>query len=211
MQIEAQVALNATIKVEVNGQEISDKNIGIRKLDHKNKVATFTYVGINLRPGPNRIRLTAIAADGSAGRTEELNVMGRGPAHRLEIVTEKPEIQAGGKDFTVVRVKAFDQWNNPAVDGDIGVETSLGQLLRTNDNPVAVEASAAKKKINESVEPSRQRPSHVMQIQGGELLLKLVSSGAPGDARLRATSGSAKQKDWSTSPRKSVPEFCRHG
>jgi uncharacterized repeat protein (TIGR01451 family) len=192
LQIEAQVALNSTVKAEVNGQEISDKNIGIRRLDHKNKVATFTYVGINLRPGPNHIRLTAIAADGSAGRAEEITVMGRGPAHRLEIVTEKPEIQAGGKDFTVVRVKAFDQWNNPAFDGEVGVETSLGQLLRTNDNPVAAEASSAKKKINASVEPSRQRPSQVMQLQNGELLLKLVSSGAPGDARLRATTGLAE-------------------
>ena len=31
--------------------------------------------------------------------------MGRGPARRLEIVSEKTEIQAGGADFTIVRVK----------------------------------------------------------------------------------------------------------
>src|SRR6185369_2654114 len=91
LEVVTQVELNATVKLEINGQEVSDNNIGVRSLDHKNKVATFTFVGLSLRPGPNRIHVTPIAADGSAGRTEEVIVMGRGPARHLEIVSDKPE------------------------------------------------------------------------------------------------------------------------
>ncbi|MBD0328026.1 MAG: DUF11 domain-containing protein, partial [Pyrinomonadaceae bacterium] len=53
MQIEARVMLNWTIQLEVNSERISDKNIGQSRLDQKNNVSTFTFVGINLRPGPN--------------------------------------------------------------------------------------------------------------------------------------------------------------
>ena len=134
LQTEVRVALNWTVKLEVNGEQVSDKNIGVRSLDHKNQVSTFTFVGLNLKPGPNRVRCTAISPDGAAGHTEEITVIGRGPARRLQIVSERSEIQSGGSDSTIVRVKAFDQWGNPALDGQVGIETSLGQLMRAADN-----------------------------------------------------------------------------
>ena len=193
LQIDAQVALNSTVKVEVNGEAISDKSIGVSRLDRKNQVATFTFVGINVRPGPNRIRLTAIAADGSTGKPQELIVMGRGPARRLEIVSEKTEIQAGGNDFTIVRVKAFDEWNNPALDGEIGVETSLGQLLRANDSVKESQPSTDPKQLAQSLDSTNQpRPQKLVQLSGGEVMLKLISAGAPGEARLHAATGVAE-------------------
>ena len=57
-------------------------------------------------------------------------VMGRGPATRLQIVSEKSEIQSGGSDSTIVRVKALDEWNNPALDGQVGIETSRRAIDR---------------------------------------------------------------------------------
>jgi len=93
-----------------------------------------TYVGLNLKPGPNRIRYTAI------NPREPLVIQknhgdwsrsGTPPPDRFR----KIRIQSGGSDSTIVRVKAFDQWGNPALDGQVGIETSLGQLMRaTNDS-----------------------------------------------------------------------------
>jgi uncharacterized repeat protein (TIGR01451 family) len=186
LEVVAQVELDATVKLEINGQEVSDKNIGVRSLDHKNKVATFTFVGLSLRPGPNRIRVTPIAADGAAGRAEEITVMGRGPARHLEIVSDKPEIQAGGGDFTIVRVKAVDQWNNPASDGEVGVETSLGHLVRTQETRDTDQKQS--NTGNEKAQPSRS----MLKLENGEVALKLISSGAPGEARLRASTGLAE-------------------
>jgi uncharacterized repeat protein (TIGR01451 family) len=190
LQLEARVALNWTVKLEVNGEAVSDKNIGVSRLDHKYQVSSFQFVGINLRPGPNRVRCTAISPDGSAGRTEEMIVMGRGPARRLEIVTEKSEIQSGGNDSTLVRVKAFDQWGNPALDGQIGIETSLGQLMRMNDKTGEAQPALPPNALAEPVEQANQVHGQlVAQLEGGEAVLKLVSAGAPGEARIRAQTG----------------------
>ena len=124
--------LNWSIQVEVNGERISDKNIGQSRLDQKNNVSTFTFVGINLRPGPNRVRVTAISPEGTPGRTEELTVMGRGPARRLEITSEKTEIQANGRDSSILHVRAFDQWGSPSLDGQIALSASAGRLVLLN-------------------------------------------------------------------------------
>ncbi|HKP36538.1 MAG TPA: hypothetical protein VJT71_06740, partial [Pyrinomonadaceae bacterium] len=188
LEVVAQVELNATVKLEVNGQEVSDKNIGVRSLDHKNQVATFTFVGLSLRPGPNQLRVTPIGSKAAAGRPEEFVVMGRGPARHLEITSEKAEIQAGGSDFTVVRVKALDQWNSPAIDGDIGVETSLGQLQRTGESRTPDQKDTSKT----ADEKDKSRSPVTTKLENGEVVLKLISSGAPGEARVRASTGMAE-------------------
>ena len=195
LQIEARVALDWSVKAEVNGEQVSDKNIGVRSLDHKNQVSTFTFVGISVKPGPNRIRCTAIGANGVVGRAEELVVMGRGPARRLEIVSERSEIQSGGNDSSIIRVKAFDQWGNPALDGEIGIETSLGQLRRLNDKASEIQTSSAlvTQKPVEVVGPASSQI--VVQLEGGEATLKLFSSGAPGEARLRAQTGQIEAQE----------------
>ena len=124
--------------------------------------------------------------------------MGRGPATHLQIVTEKSEIQHGG-DSTIVHIKAFDEWNNPALDGQVGIETSTGELAHINDKPVTtnlskltgLETSPGQLKqgqINQS--QVNQSPSQIVaQTENGEVVLKLIGSGTPGDARLRAQTG----------------------
>lgn len=188
LQVEVRVALDWTVKIEVNDVQVSEKNIGVRSLDHKNQVATFTFVGINIKPGPNRIRCTPIGASGVVGHAEELTVLGRGPAQRLEIISDQTEIQSGGKDSTIVRVKALDQWGNAALDGEVGVETSLGQLRRLQNNATETPKSSAPITAN-SLQPTTTSSQVVMQFENGEAALVLVSSGAPGDAKLRAQSG----------------------
>lgn len=189
LQIEARVALNWTVKLQVNGETVSEQNIGVRSLDHKNQVATFTFVGLSVRPGPNRIRCTAVSPDGLPARTEEISVIGRGPARRLQFVSEKSEIESGGNDFTIVRVKALDQWGNPALDGQLGVETSLGQLMRTNDEAKSAALSSTAPSGPPVGQPKSVGTQLVVQTESGEAVFKLVGSGAPGEARLRAQTG----------------------
>ena len=190
LQVEARVALNWNVSLDVNGDAVSDKNVGVRSLDHKNQVSTFTFVGINLRPGANKIRCTAISPEGVAGKSQEIVVMGRGPAKRLQIVSDKDEIQSGGNDSATVTVKAFDQWNNPALDGQLGVETSLGRLTRVNEKPEASAKTSVQSTNLTTAEQSKQPNAQlVVQTESGEAVLKLIGSGAPGEARLHAETG----------------------
>ncbi|HEY0407068.1 MAG TPA: SdrD B-like domain-containing protein [Pyrinomonadaceae bacterium] len=201
MQLEARVALEWSIRLEVNGERVSDRSIGTSRLDQKNRLATYTYVGINLRPGPNRVTVTAISPAGVAGRTEELSVMGRGPARRIEIAAEKTEIQADGRDASLVRVRAFDEWGNPAADGSLGIETSTGSLQRLDDPKTTAgasakrEASGVDKRDASGIEimpgESANQPNTqvVVPLTNGEAVVKLTAAGSPGEARLRAQLG----------------------
>lgn len=190
LQVEARVALNWTVKLEVNGEQISDKNIGLRSQDHKNQVSTFTFVGINLQPGANRVRLIAISPEGAPGKAEEIKVLGRGQARRLEIVSEKTEIQSGGSDATILRVKAFDEWGNPALDGQVGIETSLGQLRQLNDKSTVQPARSLAVTAGRREEPADQMGGRLLvQTTDGEASFKLIGAGSPGEARLHAQTG----------------------
>lgn len=196
LEVTARVALDWTFKLEVNGEQISDKNVGVKRLDKKNQVATYTFVSIGVKPGPNHIRVTAIGPDGQAGKTQELTAMGRGPVDRIEIVPERTAIQAGGRDSTVLKIRAFDKWGHPAADGQVGVDVSLGQLQRISDQPVnevvtpaaAAPPSTMATRLEDS-STAQPRNHLLLQLEGGEAVVKLIGPGGAGDARLHATTG----------------------
>lgn len=192
MQVDARVALNWTVKLEVNGSQVSDKNIGVSRLDQKNSVSTFSFVGLSLKPGPNRVRAVAVSPEGVQRQSEEITVMGRGPVKRLEIVPEAKELQAGGRAAVLVRVRALDEWNNPAIDDQVAVETSAGHLLV--EGVAKNEKQRDDKSKDPAVEENMQTQSQVVQLEGGEAVLKLVGSGAPGDAQLHAIAGRSEAR-----------------
>ena len=195
LEVMGRVALDWTFKLEVNGDQISEKNIGVKRLDKKNQVATFTFVSIGLKPGPNRIRVTAIGPKGETGQSQELTVLGRGPVERLEIVPERNAIQAGGRDSTLLKIRAFDKWGHPAADSQVAIESSLGQLLKLDNKPASEIPPPAKPSLatNLSRQPddvSTQATRQLLiSLQGGEAVVKLVGPGSAGDARLHATTG----------------------
>lgn len=189
LEVDVRTALNWSVKLQVNGDEISGKNVGVSRLDRKNQVSTFGFVGINVRPGVNRIRATAVGPNGEAGHNVEINVMGRGPARRLEIVSDKTEIQSGGNDFTLVHIKMLDQWGNPALDGQVGLDTSAGQLSRAGEVKTDASNAVAMNKANSGDAPPASGSQLVLQTEKGEVIARLIGSGAPGEAKLKAQTG----------------------
>ena len=107
----------------------------------------------------------------------------------MEIISDKTEIQSGGNDFTLVHVKMLDQWGNPALDGQVGIDTSAGQLSR--DGEVKTEASnaVAANKVNSGDAPAATGSQLVLQTEKGEAIARLIGSGAPGEAKLKAQTG----------------------
>jgi len=170
LEVEALVAEGWQVALEVNGLRISDNSIGTRRHNHQIRTEAFRFVGINLRPGPNRVKVTAIRPDGSAGRSVELTALGRGPAKRLEIVSEKSEIRAGGRDATMLRLRAFDAWGHPANDGQVAIESSGGSLQRGETSS----------------------PQQIVSLENGETVVKLTSGNTPGIIKLRASTGSVE-------------------
>jgi uncharacterized repeat protein (TIGR01451 family) len=205
LEIAARVNGAWTVSIEVGGQRVPDSKIGEKRIDRKNDLATFTFVGLGVVPGPNRIRVTAVGPDGNTGKTVELNVYGRGPAKRLEIVTDKAELAAGGRDSTTVRVRAFDQWNHPAEDGSVALGVSAGRLLRVGEDGVdrnqkeevgdkttgeiAKQANASAQR-----EEGAQASEQIVPLVGGEGRVMFVADNTPGAAEIHATTGAVEAK-----------------
>ncbi|HVF56314.1 MAG TPA: SdrD B-like domain-containing protein [Pyrinomonadaceae bacterium] len=199
LEIEARVNEAWTISVEVEGQRVADSKLGERRIDRKNKLASFTFVGINVQPGPNKIRVTPYGPGGAAGQPIEFVAYGRGPAKRLEILTDKAELSAGGRDRTRVRVRALDAWGHPAADSSVALEVSAGRLVRAEDGKetkaILGGASANEKGgvaggVGVATEQATDNAGQqVVSLVGGEGTLELVAGSAPGAAEIRATTG----------------------
>jgi uncharacterized repeat protein (TIGR01451 family) len=196
LSVEARVKENWTVALEVNGTRISDSSIGTSRVDHKNAVSTFSFVGLNLRPGPNRVIVTATGPNKERGASVELTVYGRGPAKRLEIVPEKSELQASGRDSVRVRVRALDEWGHPAADSQVAVETSAGRLVLTEDDRTPALAltganiTAPNNAVAEQVNTNTQQ--QVVSLVGGEAVLALIADNTAGETKLEATLGNVK-------------------
>jgi uncharacterized repeat protein (TIGR01451 family) len=215
LEITARTNAAWTVSVEVAGQRVPDSKIGEKRLDRKNDLATFIFVGLGVAPGPNRIRVTAVGPDGQAGKTIELTAYGRGPAKRLEIVTDKAELSAGGRDTTTVRVRAFDQWNHPAADGSVALSVSAGRLMRVDE--VAADGTRNGKTVERAAEAALKQNDRLNQsgalnhsevdvpdggdatsseqivpLVGGEGRAVLVSDSAPGSVDVHATTGAVE-------------------
>ena len=204
LEIVARTNAAWTALVEVGGQRVPDSKIGEKRIDRKNDLATFTFVGLGVAPGPNRVRVTAVGPDGRAGKTVELTVYGRGPAKRLEIVTDRAELSAGGRDSTTVRVRAFDQWNHPAADGSVALAVSTGRLLRVEESAAdgtpkgknladradALNVSDAGQRSKDDAASSEQ----IVPLVGGEARAVLVADNAPGAAEIYASTGAVETR-----------------
>jgi uncharacterized repeat protein (TIGR01451 family) len=131
-QIQVRVAIAWRVLLEINGKQVSDKNIGETRVDHANQITTYSFAGLTLPPGPNDIRVTPIGPKDERGTPVATKVMGRGPVRRIEIITERRELISGGKDSMLATIRAFDQWGNPALDGLVAVEAT-NMLVMTVD------------------------------------------------------------------------------
>jgi hypothetical protein len=211
LEISARTNAAWTVSVEVAGHRVPDSKIGEKRIDHKNDLATYTFVGIGIAPGPNRVRVTAIGPDGAQGKTVEVTAYGRGPAKRLEIVADKPELSAGGRDSTTLRVRAYDEWNHPAADGSVALTVSAGRLLRVDDGEESrrgeaadgnkdesAKGRAADKSADKEIENPEERNApakqQIVPLVGGESRVLLVSENTPGASEVHATTGAVEAR-----------------
>ncbi|HEX8476651.1 MAG TPA: SdrD B-like domain-containing protein [Pyrinomonadaceae bacterium] len=202
LEVEARVAEGWSVALDVEGTRIADSKIAIRRVDRANKITTYTFVGINLRPGPNRIKATAVSPEGASRETTELTAFGRGPARRLEVAADKSQLSAGGRDSTRLRVRAFDEWGNPAADGAVALEVSAGRLVGNDEDgePKTSDeldgAATARNQTNgmagESVGSGASQ--QVVALKNGAGEITLVADNKTGAADVRATTGTIEAR-----------------
>jgi len=199
-QIRARVAIDWKVLLEINGKQVSEKNIGETRVDHSNRITTYSFAGLSLAPGPNAIRVTPVGPKNERGTPAEATLMGRGPARRIEILTERKEMISGGKDSMLATMRAWDQWDNPALDGLVAIEATnvlvmpLGGVPRHDQQsaPAFANVPSLDRKGSgfdhqpvATAEQTDRRSQLSLALNGGEARVSLVAPGT-------ATSGHLK-------------------
>jgi uncharacterized repeat protein (TIGR01451 family) len=136
VRIVARTHRQGTVRLAVNDRSIDAARIGRTVLDDRNQLATFTFVGVPVDPGPNRVTIRVEADDVMIGAQADMTVYGRGPVASLRIVPDRPGLAADGEDRSAVRVELIDAWGHPAQDARVRVTSTAG-LLADDGEPEA--------------------------------------------------------------------------
>ncbi|HEV3157813.1 MAG TPA: hypothetical protein VGZ00_10745 [Candidatus Baltobacteraceae bacterium] len=117
-QVEAAVGMDQGVEVRINDEIVSATKIGKRVVDGPAKQTRYTFYGVPLQPGPNRLALTPLGAGNLRGTTVTATIYGPGrPAAFQSEVLGK--LVADGSSRLVFRVKATDRWGHPAMAGSL--------------------------------------------------------------------------------------------
>ena len=201
VNMDVSVATGWSAELELNGKKVNSNTIGSTRKDPKNKIVTYSFIGLGLKPGPNKVRATAVSPDSSEGNSTEIEVFGRGPIKDLEITSARKELQASGRDSTKVVVRALDAWGNPAQDSSVMIQTSAGRILNPDGESKPKDNSKSTKGVfNSNLNPTEgitseqvndtKRQQLVSLVNGiGEV--ELISDNKTGVAKIEAAQGSA--------------------
>ncbi|MGI8669011.1 MAG: hypothetical protein ACR2J3_04085, partial [Aridibacter sp.] len=202
LNFDVSVAEEWNTQIEINGDRAGEQNIGTTRKDPKNQIVTYTFIGLGLKPGPNKLRVTAVSPDGKSGETSEITIYGRGSVKSFRILPERKELQASGRDSTNIIIEAFDEWENPAQDTTVSVQTSAGRFLGLEENEKKVEKlersnTLVASGIERSNGISSGQVNEIKQQQkvslvGGIGVIKLISDNRVGVAKLEVLGGNAK-------------------
>lgn len=201
LELEARVAAGWSIDLAVNGVSIDKEHIGTFKQFHVMKVDSFTFVGVNLKAGANKIVAAAVGPDGKPGEKKELTVMGRGPVKRLEIISERDKLRANGRDETEVTVRALDEWGNPALDNQVALTLSQGNIVLPGEKVTTtyetVKFNSGDRNIvnlNAQIAPNNEKRQHLLSLEKGRGTVKIIAGNSPGNSEITAVAGASESK-----------------
>lgn len=158
------------LELRVNGVPVPGSRIGTKVEDAGRGVLAVEYVGVDLRPGANRLELAAFDAFGNQRELSTITVTVPGALARIEIAATAAPV-ADGRGVTPVRLRLLDAAGVPvAARTPLTLETAAGVWKTADLDPVAAGVQVF--------------------VEGGEATFPLTNPSAPGTVKVRASSGS---------------------
>jgi len=157
------------LDLHVNGERVPPSRIGKRVEDALRGVQALQYLGVDLRPGLNRLDLRAFDAFGNERAHSVISLIAPGALARIELQAVDPLI-ADGRSPVKIRVRLLD---------------AAGVLVAAR-TAVTLEASAGRWQM---ADPNASLPGVQTFIEGGEALLPLLPPSTPGKLQVRAHAG----------------------
>ncbi len=163
-----------TFKLFVNDVEIPEKSVGKKVVDFQNQVEAWEFIGVELNPGHNTLRLAQLDPWGNQRGAALITLIAPKPLRKIRIGVPK-QAEADGKTPVRVAVHLLD-----ADDVPVMLRTEL--TLETTDGEWKVE----------DIDP--RQPGTQIYIQGGEAFLPLMSPSDAGTAKIRISSGTVQSE-----------------
>ena len=132
--------LGAVFRVMVNGAEVGQDRVGKKSQLQDQGVQGWEYVGVNLRPGVNRIQVEQLDGMGNARGSASVSVIAPGKLARIELTApERP--MADGRTPARLHLRLTDRDGVPVTARtQVTLNASIGQWQR---RPVARRAGHA--------------------------------------------------------------------
>ncbi len=160
----------ARFELKLNGEDVSDHNLGTKIVLADRQLEAREYIGVNLVPGENRIALKQYDSMGNARGTSVLVVTAPDNLFVLKIAADQKEMEADGNNETLIHVKLLDKHDVPVTSRtQITLESNMGRFRAIDLDPVA--------------------PGIQLFVEGGEFAVKFVAPTEAGDALIRVKSG----------------------
>ncbi|HEY4441745.1 MAG TPA: hypothetical protein VGN14_14895 [Candidatus Elarobacter sp.] len=189
----------AGVELRVNEKIVPFSRIGKRTVDNKTGETTYTYYGVDLRPGPNEIELAPLGAGGLRGGPTVHRVYGPGPVASLTLTASGP-LRADGASADELRVVGRDAYGHHAAAGSTVrlVVVSGDAHLDPPHVAVAATAAAASPLPLASSSPDPRLPPTVRQTievrlgDDGTAAVPLLPGLTPGEVVIRGESDEAR-------------------
>ncbi|KVW99768.1 DUF11 domain-containing protein [Thiobacillus denitrificans] len=160
----------ADLRLEVNGAPVPETRIGTRRVAQAKGVEVRDYVGVDLRPGENRLRLSLHDGFGNLRGEIESTVIAPGPLAKIELLPARLDAVADGKTPLRIGIRLMD-------------ERGVAVAARTE---VVLTSTAGRWQTAAAARELR------LFIEGGRADVMLLPPDAAGPALLAAASGTAR-------------------
>lgn len=159
----------AHLELAVNGTPVPASRLGTRVEDGVRGIAAAEYIGVDLKPGQNRLELEVFDPFGNARGRASAIVVAPGPLARIELAPVDQPV-ADGRSDARLRLRLLDADGVPVAARTALTLEAVQGLWRTPDlDPLT--------------------PGVQTFVEGGEAVIALSSPDKPGEVRLRASSG----------------------
>ena len=165
-------ALDATLALHVNGALLPASRIGKASRLESRQLQVAEYVGVDLKPGANRLELTQTDAFGNARGSVAINVVAPGALARLRLTLPEQALPADGRSVLRVTLETLD---------------AAGVLVTTPTAVTLAPIALARWRLRDL---NPDEPGVQIFVEGGRAELLIEAPREPGDVALRASAGS---------------------
>ena len=160
----------ATFTLLVNGEPVSEKNIGQRATNAPRQLEVWEFVGVALHPGANALQVAQVDSFGNPRGTRTVKVIVPGKLAKIRLEHDKSTVPADGNSIATVHVHLEDE-NGVAVAERtaLSLNASAGAWQQADLDPRAAGLQ--------------------MFVEGGSAAVPLRAPMTPGEAQIKVASG----------------------